>query len=173
MDIAYKENNDIEVLVNNAGITNDSLLLRMNWSQWKNVIDTNLNSNFLLIKAVLPIMIKNKKGSIVYISSSSELDGNEGRSAYSSSKAALISHAKVLSRELGIYNIRVNSIAPGLTHTDMMKNNHQEKIINDMVSRISLRRIANPEEIANVVLLLSSDLTSYITGQVIRVDGGM
>ena len=78
-----------------------------------------------------------------------------------------------MSRELGMHNIRVNSIAPGLTNTDMMKKNHQEKIINEMISRISLRRIANPEEIANVVLLLSSDLTSYITGQVIRVDGGM
>ena len=118
-------------------------------------------------------MIKNKKGCIVYISSSSALDGNEGRSAYSSAKAAMIAQAKVLSRELGVHNIRVNSIAPGLTNTDMMKENHQEKMVSEIVSRISLRRIANPEEIANVALLLSSDLTSYITGQVIRVDGGM
>ena len=118
-------------------------------------------------------MIKNKRGSIVYISSSSALDGNEGRSAYSSAKAAIIAQAKVLSRELGVHNIRVNSIAPGLTNTDMMKKNHKEEIVSEMVSRISLRRIANPEEIANVVLLLSSDLTSYITGQVIRADEGM
>ena len=118
-------------------------------------------------------MIKNKQGSIVYISSSSALDGNAGRSAYSSTKAAVISQAKVLSRELGTHNIRVNSVAPGLTDTDMMKDNHQKEIINDVVSRTSLGRIGKPEEIANVVLLLSSDLTSYITGQNIRVDGGM
>ena len=118
-------------------------------------------------------MIKNKKGNIVYISSSSALDGNEGRSAYATSKAAIIAQAKVLSRELGVHNIRVNSIAPGLTNTDMMKENHQKEIVNEVLSRTSLRRVADPKEIANVVLLLSSDLTSYITGQNIRVDGGM
>ena len=118
-------------------------------------------------------MIKNKKGSIVYITSSSASDGNEGRSAYSSSKAAIISQAKVLSRELGTHNIRVNSLAPGLTNTDMMKENHQKEIVNEVVSRTSLRRMGDPKEIADVVLMLSSDLTSYITGQNIRVDGGM
>ena len=139
----------------------------------KELFEVNFFSQTIFTQYILKSMIKNKKGSIVYISSSSALDGNEGRSAYSSAKAAIIAHAKVLSRELGMHNIRVNSIAPGLTNTDMMKKNHQEKIINEMISRISLRRIANPEEIAIVVLLLSSDLTSYITGQVIRVDGGM
>ena len=109
----------------------------------------------------------------MYISSSSALDGNEGRSAYSSAKAAMIAQAKVLSREVGIYNIRVNAIAPGLTNTDMMKKNTPEEILNEVTSRTSLKRVANPEEIANVALLLSSDLSSYITGQVIRVDGGM
>ena len=109
----------------------------------------------------------------MYISSSSALDGNEGRSAYASAKAAMIAQAKVLSREVGIYNIRVNTIAPGLTNTDMMRKNTPEEILNEVISRISLKRIANPEEIANVALLLSSDLSSYITGQVIRVDGGM
>ena len=118
-------------------------------------------------------MVKNKKGSILYISSSSALDGNEGRSAYSSAKSALITQSKVLSRELGIYNIRVNTIAPGLTDTDMMKENTAPKIIKDVLSRVALKRTASPEEIANVALLLSSDLSSYITGQVIRVDGGM
>ena len=117
--------------------------------------------------------MKNKKGSILYISSSSALDGNEGRSAYSSSKAAIISQAKSLSRELGIYNIRVNSISPGLTNTDMMNKNHQKKIIDDVISRTSFKRVADPKEIANVVLMLSSDLTSFITGQNIRIDGGM
>ena len=139
----------------------------------KELFEVNFFSQTIFTQYILKSMIKNKRGSIVYISSSSALDGNEGRSAYSSAKAAIIAQAKVLSRELGVHNIRVNSIAPGLTNTDMMKKNHKEKIISEMVSRISLRRIANPEEIANVVLLLSSDLTSYITGQVIRVDGGM
>ena len=109
----------------------------------------------------------------MYISSSSALDGNEGRSAYSSAKAAVIAQAKVLSREVGIYNIRVNTIAPGLTDTDMMRENTPKELVNEVISRISLKRIANPEEIAKVALLLSSDLSSYITGQVIRVDGGM
>ena len=118
-------------------------------------------------------MIKKKTGSILYISSSSALDGNEGRSAYSSAKAAMITQAKVLSREVGMYNIRVNAIAPGLTNTDMMKKNTPEEILSEVKSRISLKRIADPEEIANVALLLSSELSSYITGQVIRVDGGM
>jgi len=166
-------NKSIDILVNNAASIQTSIFQMTPIKKLKELFEINFFSQTIFTQYILKSMIKNKKGSIVYISSSSALDGNEGRSAYSSSKAALISHAKVLSRELGIHNIRVNSIAPGLTNTDMMKNNHQEKIINDMVSRISLRRIANPEEIANVVLLLSSDLTSYITGQVIRVDGGM
>jgi 3-oxoacyl-[acyl-carrier protein] reductase len=118
-------------------------------------------------------MIKNKKGSILYISSSSALDGNEGRSAYSAAKAAMISQAKVLSRELGIYNIRVNAIAPGLTDTDMMKQNTPKEIIKDVISRTSLKRVADTKEIANAALFLSSDLSTYITGQVVRVDGGM
>ena len=118
-------------------------------------------------------MMKNKKGSILYISSSSALDGNEGRSAYSSAKSALITQSKVLSRELGAYNIRVNTIAPGLTDTDMMKKNTSQDAIKDVLSRVSLKRIADPIEIANVALMLSSDLSSYITGQVIRADGGM
>ena len=139
----------------------------------KEIFDINFFSQLRLTQKLMKIMIKNKKGSILYISSSSALDGNEGRSAYSSAKAAIIAQAKVLSRELGAYNIRVNSIAPGLTNTDMMKENHQKRIVDDVVSRTSLRRVADPIEIANVVLLLSSELTSYITGQNIRVDGGM
>ena len=109
----------------------------------------------------------------MYISSSSALDGNEGRSAYSSAKAAMIAQAKVLSREVGIYNIRVNAIAPGLTNTDMMKKNTPKEIITEIATRTSLKRIADPKEIANVALLFASDLSSYVTGQIIRVDGGM
>ena len=118
-------------------------------------------------------MIKTKKGSIIYISSTSAIDGNEGRSAYSASKAAIISQAKVLSKELGNYNIRVNVIAPGLTKTDMMENNTSSETIQNTIKQISLKRVAKTDEIANVVLFLASDLSSYISGQTIRVDGGM
>mgnify|MGYP001205710816 CR=1 FL=1 len=166
-------NKPIDILVNNAATIQTSIFQMTPVKKLKELFEINFFSQTIFTQYILKSMIKNKKGSIVYISSSSALDGNEGRSAYSSAKAAMISHAKVLSRELGSHNIRVNSIAPGLTDTNMMKENHQEKIIKDMVSRISLRRIADPEEIANVVLLLSSDLSSYITGQVIRADGGM
>ena len=139
----------------------------------KEVFETNFFSQTIFTQYILKSMVKNKKGSILYISSSSALDGNEGRSAYSSAKAAIIAQAKVLSREVGIYNIRVNTIAPGLTDTDMLRKNTPKKLVDEVTSRISLKRIANPEEIAKVALLLSSDLSSYITGQIIRVDGGM
>ena len=118
-------------------------------------------------------MMKKKYGSVIGISSSSALDANEGRSAYSSSKAAMITQYKTMSRELGVHNVRVNIIAPGLTGTDMMKDNTPENVLKDVIKNISLRRIASTEEIANVALFLSSDLSSYITGQTIRVDGGM
>ena len=166
-------NKSIDILVNNAATIHTSIFQMTSVKKLKELFEVNFFSQTIFTQYILKSMIKNKRGSIVYISSSSALDGNEGRSAYSSAKAAIIAQAKVLSRELGVHNIRVNSIAPGLTNTDMMKENHREKIVSEMISRISLRRIANPEEIANVVLLLSSNLTSYITGQVIRVDGGM
>ena len=118
-------------------------------------------------------MIRKKNGSVIYISSSSAIDSNLGRSAYSASKAAIISQAKTLSKELGPLNIRVNTIAPGLTNTDMMKDNTPAEVIKEVTSNLSLKRVADPEEIANLALFLASDLSSYITGQVIRIDGGM
>ena len=122
---------------------------------------------------ILKSITKTKNGSIIYISSTSALDNNIGRNAYSSTKSAIISQAHTLSRELGRYNIRVNTIAPGLTDTDMMRKNTPENILKDVVSKLSLKRVANTEEIANVALFLSSDLSSYVTGQTLRVDGGM
>ena len=166
-------NKPIDILVNNAATIHTALFQMTSIKKLKEVFDVNFFSQTIFTQYILKSMIKNKRGSIVYISSSSALDGNEGRSAYSSTKAAIITQAKVLSRELGMHNIRVNSIAPGLTDTDMMKENHKKEIVNEIISRTSLRRIADPKEIANIVLLLSSDLTSYITGQNIRVDGGM
>ena len=139
----------------------------------REIFEVNFFSQSIFTQSLIKLMIKNNKGSIVFISSSSGIDGNEGRSAYSSSKAAINTLAKTLSKELGKFNIRVNAIAPGLTDTDMMKKNTPDNILNDVVSSVSLKRVAKPVEIANVALLLSSDLMSYVTGQVIRVDGGM
>jgi len=164
---------NIDILVNNAATIHSAIFQMTSMKKLKEIFEINFFSQTLFTQYILKSMIKNKSGSIVYISSSSALDGNEGRSAYSSTKSAIIAQAKVLSRELGVHNIRVNTIAPGLTNTDMMKDNTPVELIKEFKSRISLKRIANPEEIANVVLLLSSDLSSYITGQVIRVDGGM
>ena len=118
-------------------------------------------------------MTKQKNGSIIYISSSSAIDGNIGRNAYSSSKAAIISQAKTLAREIGKMKIRVNVIAPGLTETDMMKNNTPKKIQDEVINQTSLNRIGTPEDIANVALFFASDLSKYVTGQTLRVDGGI
>ena len=166
-------NNHIDILINNAASIHTALFQMTSVKKLKEIFEINFFSQTIFTQYILKSMIKKKNGSIIYISSSSALDGNEGRSAYSSAKAAIISQAKVLSREAGPNNIRVNTIAPGLTDTDMMKKNTSKEIIDDVVSRISLRRVADPKEIANVALFLSSDFSSYITGQVIRVDGGM
>ena len=166
-------NSSIDFLVNNAAIIHTALLQMTSIKKLKELFEADFFSQTLFTQYILKSMIKKKSGSILYISSSAALYGNEGRSAYASAKAAMIAQAKALSREVGIYNIRVNIIAPWLTDTDMTRKNTPEEILNEVISRISLKRIANPEEIANVALLLSSDLSSYITGQVIRVDGGM
>ena len=139
----------------------------------KKIFDINYFSLTEFTQIILKGIIKNKKGSIVYISSTSGIDNNIGRNAYSSTKAAVISQAHTLSRELGRLNIRVNSIAPGLTDTDMMRKNTPENILKEVVNNLSLKRKGTTLEIANTALFLASDLSSYITGQVIRVDGGM
>ena len=139
----------------------------------KEIFEINFFSQSTFTQYILKSMIKNKKGNILYVSSTSGIDGNIGRSAYSASKAAIISQARVLSKELGFYNIRVNSIAPGLTDTDMMQKNTNKEAVDEFLRNVSLKRFADPEEIANSALFLSSDLSSYITGQTIRVDGGL
>ena len=171
--IILEHNIPIDILVNNAGIIENSLFQMSSMKNIKKIFEINYFSQTIFTQFILKSIIKNKKGSIVYISSSSAIDGNIGRNSYSSSKAAIISQAKTLSKELGKMNIRVNSIAPGLTDTDMMRKNTPVNILKDVVNDLSLKRVANPNEIANVALFLSSDLSSYITGQTIRVDGGM
>ena len=163
----------IDILINNAASIFSSVFQMTSIKQYKELFNINFHSQVLLTQFMIKSMIKNKNGNIVFISSSAAIDGNEGRSAYVSTKAAIIGQAKVLSRELGKYNIKVNTIAPGLTNTEMMKKNTSVKTVDDMVTNISLNRIADPKEIANVALFLSSNLSDYITGQVIRVDGGM
>ena len=163
----------IDILVNNAGIIQNSLFQMTTIDSLKKIFQINYFSLTRFTQYILKSIIKNKGGSIVYIASTSAQDNTIGRNAYSSTKAAIISQAHTLSREVGRFNIRVNSVSPGLTETEMMKKNTPEKTLNDVLANLSLKRIAAPEEIAKVVLFLSSDLSSYVTGQNIRVDGGM
>lgn len=167
------EKKNIDILINNAGTIQTSLFQMTSIEKLKEIFQVNFFSQTLFTQYIIKSMIKNKSGSIVYISSSAALDGNEGRNSYVATKAALISQAKVLSKELGSNNIRVNTIAPGLTNTDMMIQNTPSEVINDTVSKTSLRRVADPKDVANTALFLSSNMSSHITGQVIRVDGGM
>ena len=166
-------NLNINILINNAGVIHNALYQMTSIKKLKEIFQVNFFSQTIFTQYIIKSMIKKKNGSIVYISSSSAIDSNVGRGAYSASKAALISQSNTLSRELGSSNIRVNTIAPGLTNTDMMRDNTSAEIIKEVTSNLSLKRAAEPNEIANLALFLASDLSSYITGQVIRADGGM
>lgn len=162
----------IDILVNNAGILKDNFLLLMSEKSWDEVINTNLKGVFNCSKAVSEIMIAQKSGIIVNISSISALVGQAGQTNYSASKAGVIGFTKALARELAPFNIRVNCIAPGLIETDMTANlpNH---IIESFLKYVPAKRFGKPEEIAKVVVFLVSDSASYIYGQVITVDGGL
>lgn len=166
------KNHNIEILINNAGITDDSLLLRMSWLQWKKVIDTNLNSNFLIIKAILTKMIKNKKGKIIGISSVVASSGNPGQSNYAAAKAGMVGMYKSIAHEVASRNINVNIVSPGYIQTPMTSklNDQQQNIIMD---RIPMKKFGVPEDIANIVDFLVSDDSNYITGQNFHVNGGM
>lgn len=162
----------VSVLVNNAGITDDGLMLRMSVEQWDRVIATNLRSVYLCTKAVLKGMIRAKGGRIINISSVSGVSGNPGQANYAASKAGVIGFTKSMAKEVGSRGITVNAIAPGFIATDMT-----EALGDDMTERvaeqISLGRLGRPEEVASVVGYLASDEASYITGQTIVVDGGL
>lgn len=167
------QNKNLDILVNNAGIIDTFLFQMTTEKSLKKIFDVNFFSQIIFSQFIIKAMVKNRKGNIVNISSTAAIDGNYGRSSYAASKAAVIANTKVLSRELGAYNIRVNAIAPGTTNTDMLNNNSPKDLIKDFVERTSLKRIGNTIEIANVALFLSSNLSSYVTGQTIRVDGGI
>ena len=140
--------------------------------QIKKIFEINFFSQIYLTQMISRTMAKNKKGNIVFVASTSGINGDFGRFAYSSTKASIINTVRTLSKELGIYNIRVNAISPGLTDTDLMKLNTKQDIVNKEIDKISLKRIANTKEISSVILFLASDNSSYINGQNIIVDGG-
>ncbi len=164
--------NKIDILVNNAGITKDTLLMRMTEEQWDSVIAVNLKSVFNLTKAVIQIMLKQKTGSIINMSSVVGVSGNAGQSNYSASKAGIIGLTKSVAKELGSRNIRCNAIAPGFIITEMTEKLPPE-VKNNWVNKIPLKRGGTPEDVANTALFLASDLSSYVTGQTIHVCGGM
>ena len=163
---------NIDVLINNAGITKDNLLMRMTEEDFDKVIDVNLKSVFNMVKAVQRTFLKNRAGSIINISSIVGVKGNAGQANYAASKAGIIGFPKSIALELGSRNIRSNVIAPGFIQTEMTEKLNQD-VVNQWISGIPLKRGGTTEDVANLCLFLSSDLSSFITGQVINVDGGM
>lgn len=162
----------IDILVNNAGITRDSLLMRMQEKDWDMVINVNLKSVFNLTKAVQRIMMKQRIGSIINMSSVVGVNGNAGQSNYSASKAGLIGFTKSIAQELGSRNIRCNAIAPGFIETEMT-HKLSDEVREEWIKTIPLRRSGKPDDVADVATFLASDLSAYVTGQVINVCGGM
>ena len=168
-----KEFGAIDICVNNAGISKDNLLLRMTEEQWDDVMDINLKSVFNITKQVIRPMMKAKQGSIINMSSIIGMRGNAGQSSYAASKAGIIGFTKSIALELGSRNIRCNAIAPGFIETDMTHYLQDGDAAADFLKKIPLGRFGKAEEIANTTLFLASDLSSYITGQVISVCGGL
>ena len=168
-----KEFGTIDVCVNNAGISKDNLLLRMTAEQWDDVIKVNLNSVFYMTKQVIRSMMKAKSGSIINISSVIGLMGNAGQASYAASKAGVLGFTKSVAKELGSRNIRCNTIAPGFVETDMTSYLKDGEQANQYKAGIPLGRFGTTEDIANVCLFFASDLSSYVTGQVLCVDGGL
>lgn len=172
VDKVAEEFGNIDILVNNAGITRDTLLMRMTEENWDDVIRINLKSAFNLIKAVQKYMMKQRKGSIINMSSIVGIGGNAGQANYAASKAGMIGLTKSVAQEIGARNIRCNAIAPGFIETDMTAG-LPEEIKKGWAEKIPLRRAGTPDDVANLSVFLASDLSSYITGQVISVCGGM
>ncbi len=167
-----KDFSSIDILVNNAGITKDNLLMRMSEEDFDKVIEVNLKSIFNMTKAVQRTMLKQRKGSIVNMSSVVGVKGNAGQANYAASKAGMIGFSKSVALELGSRNIRCNVIAPGFIETEMT-DKLDEKTVDGWRKAIPLKRGGNPEDVANACAFLGSDLSAYITGQVLHVDGGM
>jgi len=172
VDEVVAEFGTVDVLVNNAGITRDTLLMRMSEEQWDEVINTNLKSAFNLTKAVQRPMLKARSGSIINMSSVVGVSGNAGQANYAASKAGMIGFTKSVAQELGSRNIRCNAIAPGFIETEMTAA-LDEKVVEDWRNSIPLKRGGSPEDVAHAVLFLGSDMSAYVTGQTLHVCGGM
>ncbi len=172
LDIISKDHKDISVIINNAGTTKDNLIFRMKDDQWSEVIQTNLNSNYQIIKSLLPNMLSKKYGKIIGISSIVGSTGNPGQANYVASKSGLVGLYKSIALEVAKRNINVNIISPGFITTSMTDNLNDEQK-KQYLSRIPMSRFGMPEDIANLVYFLSSDESSYITGQNFHVNGGM
>lgn len=172
VDDVVAEFETVDVLVNNAGITRDTLLMRMSEDQWDEVINTNLKSAFNLTKAVIRPMLKAKAGSIINMSSVVGVSGNAGQANYAASKAGMIGFSKSVAQELGSRNIRCNSIAPGFIETEMTEVLDQ-KVVEEWRNSIPLKRGGTPEDVANATVFLASDMSAYVTGQTLHVCGGM
>lgn len=162
----------VDVLINNAGITRDTLLMRMTEQQWDEVMNTNLKSAFNLTKAVQRPMLKARKGSIINMSSVVGVSGNAGQANYAASKAGMIGFTKSVAQELGSRNIRCNAIAPGFIETEMTAA-LDEKVVQEWRNSIPLKRGGSPEDVANATVFLASDMSAYVTGQTLHVCGGM
>lgn len=168
-----KEFGTVDICVNNAGISKDNLLLRMTAEQWDDVMNINLKSVFNMTKQVIRPMMKAKKGSIINMSSIIGIRGNAGQSSYAASKAGIIGFTKSIALELGSRNVRVNAIAPGFIETDMTHYLKEGEAAQSFLAKIPLGRFGSAEEVGNTTLFLASDLSSYITGQVISTCGGL
>ena len=171
LDTVIKEFGGLDILVNNAGINWDGVIWKMSEEQWDNVIDINLKGYFNYVRAVAPVFREQKSGKIVNVTSINGLRGKFGQANYSASKAGIIGLTKAVAKELGKYGVNVNAVAPGLIETDMMKN-ATEEVRKIAIDEIVLKRIGQPEEVANVVAFMCSDLARHMTGEVIKVDGG-
>ena len=169
---ALAEAGNFDILVNNAGITRDGLSFRMKMEDWQNVLNVNLTGTFVITQIVSNAMLKARSGSIINMSSIVGVHGGAGQVNYSASKAGLVGYSKSLAKEVGVRGIRVNCIAPGFIETDMTAV-LKEDYVKAMLDTVPLKRGGKPEDIANVALFLASDMSSYVTGQVIGVDGGM
>ncbi len=172
VDQIVKDFGRVDILVNNAGITRDGLMMRMSEAQWDMVININLKSAFNFTHAVIPTMMRQKNGSIINMSSVVGVSGNAAQANYSASKAGMIGLAKSVAKELGSRGIRANAIAPGFIVTEMT-GQLSDEVREKWMEQIPLRRGGTPEDVANVVLFLASDLSAYVSGQVIPVCGGM
>ena len=172
LDEISTDHKDISIIVNNAGINHDNLIFRMKSSQWSDVIQTNLNSNYQIIKSLLPNMLTNKYGKIIGVSSIVGTTGNPGQANYVASKSGLVGLYKSIALEVAKRNINVNIISPGFISTSMTDNLNEEQKKN-YLSRIPMMRFGHPDDIANLVFFLSSEDSAYITGQNFHINGGM